>query len=184
MIVVKKSTPQKVSGGTQPQRPSVFSRLSQLKGDVLEGRLKINREKGSLEKKVEGLSKQFEGHTIQLMRCQPGGRTANYGSSSNGRKLLIIDESPIPKGKRHVAEVSVNGGMASLRVIVRNEEGMKPQRMVKPSAKVEEGKKHLNKHARESKLVNAISHQLTHPNNEATKEKICVNNEDDSADVS
>lgn len=48
IITFKKSTPQKISGSTQPQRPSVFSRLNQPK----------------CNNSVEGLRRQFEGHTI------------------------------------------------------------------------------------------------------------------------
>lgn len=87
---------------------------------------------------------------------------ANQRKSDNRGKLPMIDESPIPEGKRHVAEVSVKGGMTSLRMIVRNIEDMKPQRMVKPWAKVEEGKWHVNKHVRMSEPTNPIFHQLTH----------------------
>lgn len=62
--------------------------------------------------------------------------------------VLVIDDSPIlEKGKR-IAEFNVVNGMATIKITVRNEDDIKPKKMIKPSAKVEKGHWFLNKYVK------------------------------------
>lgn len=141
VVAVRKSVPQKVSGNVSSHRPSVFNRL------MPSGR---NNE-------FERLNRQFATHKIHprgYHQYRPGTKMPSHEELLGKDRLPIVGEDPIPKGKRHVAEVSMEGGMSSLRIVVRNEESAGAQRMIKPSAKVEEGKWHMNKQAERDKAVN------------------------------
>lgn len=41
-------------------------------------------------------------------------------------KVLILDDSPILSGKRRVSEFNVENGMVTLRITIRNDDGIKP----------------------------------------------------------
>lgn len=50
-----------------------------------------------------------------------------------------MDDSPIPEGKRQEARFDVEKGTTTLKITVKNEEEIMPQRMIKPPAVVEKG---------------------------------------------
>lgn len=62
---------------------------------------------------------------------------------------LPIDDSAIPKGGKRIVEFNVVNGMATLKITVRNDDCIKPKRMIKPSADIEKGHWFLTKYVKD-----------------------------------
>lgn len=74
-------------------------------------------------------------------------------SSIDKGKMLVLDDFPIPDGKRRVTRLDMEKGMTALKITVRIKEEIKPQRIVKPPADVEKEHWFLNNYMKGKTLV-------------------------------
>ena len=66
-------------------------------------------------------------------------------------QILKVDEELILIEKRKVAKINVENGVSSLRIIIRDDKQMRPQRMIKPRIEVKKGQWFFNNYVKKEK---------------------------------